>query len=86
MAIKANFSSGAGLLSVFDDNADNSIVISRDAAGNLLIDDGTVAFSGVRRPSPTPTDRGIWTGGDDTIKLDETNGAILRRTLRWRRQ
>ncbi len=46
MAIKANFSSGAGLLSVFDDNADNSIVISRDAAGNILVNGGAVAITG----------------------------------------
>ena len=32
MAIKATFSQGAGVLSVFDDSLDNTIVTSRDAA------------------------------------------------------
>jgi hypothetical protein len=46
VAIKATFSPGAGLLSVFDDNLDNSIVASRDPAGNILINGGAVAVTG----------------------------------------
>jgi len=37
MAIKANFFRNARRLSVFGDNADNTIVASRDAAGNILL-------------------------------------------------
>ena len=33
MAIKASFSPGSGILSVFDDNLNNTIVVSRNAAG-----------------------------------------------------
>ena len=46
MAIKASFSPSAGLLSVFDDNLNNTIVASRDAAGNILINGGAVAVTG----------------------------------------
>jgi hypothetical protein len=44
MAIKASFSSGAGLLSVFGDNLDNTITASRDAA-KMQIDDRMVNLS-----------------------------------------
>ncbi len=35
MAIKASFSPGASLLSVFGDDLDNTITASRDSAGNM---------------------------------------------------
>ena len=46
MAIKASFSPTAGLLSVFDDNADDTITISRDAAGQILVNGGAVSVEG----------------------------------------
>lgn len=46
MTIKASFSPGAGLLSVFDDNLNNTIVVSRDAAGTILINGGAVTVAG----------------------------------------
>ena len=54
MAIKATFSQGAGVLSVFGDSLDNTIVTSRDAAGNMLVNGGAVAVTGGSRRSPTP--------------------------------
>src|SRR5258707_14005715 len=77
MATKATFSQGAGVLSVFDDNIGHTIVTSRDAAGNILVNGGTVAVAGGR---PTVANTGIiqavGQGGNDTISLDETNGAL----------
>src|SRR5258707_374932 len=77
MATKATFSQGAGVLSVFDDNIGNTIVTSRDAAGNILVNGGAVAIAGDR---PTVANTGIiqvfGQGGNDTISLDETNGAL----------
>jgi len=46
MAIKATFSPTPGLLSVFDDNADDPITISRNAAGQILINGGAVSVDG----------------------------------------
>jgi Ca2+-binding RTX toxin-like protein len=46
MATRATFSPGAGLLSVFGDNLDNTIVASRDAAGTILINNGAVSIAG----------------------------------------
>ena len=52
MAIKATFS--PGFLSVSDDNADNSIIMSRDAAGRILVNGGAVADHRAElRRSPT---------------------------------
>jgi hypothetical protein len=77
MAIKASFSAGAGSLSVFGDNLDNIIVASRDAAGKILINGGAVSVTGGQ---PTVLNTGLiqvfGQGGDDTISLNEANGAL----------
>ena len=54
MATTATFIPGAGLLSVIGDSLDNTIVTSRDAAGNLLVNGGAVASSAANRLSRTP--------------------------------
>ena len=45
MAIKASFSPGARVLSVFGERH-NNITVSRDAAGRLLVNGGAVAIEG----------------------------------------
>jgi hypothetical protein len=54
MAITASFDPGAGVLSEFGDNLDNTITTSRDAAGNILVNGGAVRSWAARRRSPTP--------------------------------
>ena len=77
MTIKASFSPGAGLLSVFDDNLNNTIVVSRDAAGTILINGGAVTVAGGQSTvANTSLIQVFGTGGNDTISLDETNGAL----------
>ncbi|MEH2613050.1 calcium-binding protein [Bradyrhizobium sp. AZCC 1693] len=77
MAIKANFFRNARLLSVFGDNADNTIVASRDAAGNILLNNGSISVAG---GSPTVANTALiqvfGQGGNDTITLNEVNGAL----------
>jgi Ca2+-binding RTX toxin-like protein len=77
VSITASFSPGAGLLSVFGDAKGNSLTVSRDAAGHILINGGVVSVVG-GTPTVANTSRiqlfGL--GGDDTIALDETNGAL----------
>ena len=46
MAITASFSKGTGILTEFGDNLDNTIVTSRDAAGNILVNGGAVTDPG----------------------------------------
>jgi Ca2+-binding RTX toxin-like protein len=76
-AITATFSPAAGLLSVDGDNANNEIVISRDAAGQILINGGAVYVDG---GTPTVANTSLihvfGQGGNDTLTLDEALGAL----------
>jgi Ca2+-binding RTX toxin-like protein len=77
MAITASFSPGAGLLSVFGDGVDDMINIARNAAGTILINGGAVVVQG---GTPTVANTALMQvfgqGGNDTIALDESNGAL----------
>ena len=77
MAITASFSSGSGVLTVIDDGLDNTIVASRDVAGNILINGGAVAIGGGQ---PTVANTGtiqiFGQAGNDAISVDERNGAM----------
>jgi Ca2+-binding RTX toxin-like protein len=77
MAVTARFLPGAGILTEFGDNLDNTITTSRDAAGNILVNGGAVPVLG---GTPTVANTGLiqvfGQGGNDTITLDESNGAL----------
>src|SRR5438477_146932 len=45
-AITASFSPSGQILSVFGDSQANTITVSRDAAGKILVNGGTVAIQG----------------------------------------
>jgi Ca2+-binding RTX toxin-like protein len=74
-AVTASFSNG--VLSVFGDALDNTIAVSRNAAGTILVNGGAVQVKG-----GTPTVANATTvqvfglDGNDTIALDEANGAL----------
>jgi len=69
----------AGALNVFGDSANNAITVSRDAAGKLLVNGGAVSVIG---GTPTVANTGLITmfglAGNDTLTLDEANGALPR--------
>ena len=79
-ATTATFTNGT--LSVFGDNLDNSITVSRNAAGQILINGGAIAVSG---GTPTVANTSMikvfGQGGQDTITLSEVNGALPRANL-----
>ena len=79
-ATTASFSSG--VLTVFGDAANNSITISRDAAGKILVNGGAVAVTG---GTPTVANTTLiqvfGQAGNDTIGLNEANGALPRANL-----
>lgn len=80
MTVTASFA--AGTLSILGDAIDNPITASRDAAGNILVNGGAVAISG--GPSTvanTSLIEGFGQDGNDTIALDETNGALPAASL-----
>src|SRR5262245_55680021 len=77
MAIEASFFPTAGLLSVFGDSLDDTIVISRDAAGHILVNGGAVPIVGGQATvGNTALIQVFGQAGNDTITLDEANGAL----------
>ena len=77
MAITASFLPGTGVLTEFGDATDNTIVTSRNAAGTILVNGGAVSVVG---GNPTVANTGtiqvFGQAGNDTITLDESNGAL----------
>ena len=77
MAISSSFNATAGVLATIGDNATNTVTTSRDAAGTIFINDGAVAIAG--GPATVATTNKIQAfglGGNDTVALDEANGAL----------
>jgi Ca2+-binding RTX toxin-like protein len=73
---------GAGVLSVTGDSADNSIVITRDATGRILVNGGAIAVVG---GTPTVANTSLiqvfGLAGNDSIALNEVNGALPKAQL-----
>src|SRR5438132_9421471 len=77
LAVTASFSPAAHVVSVFGDSLDNTIVVSRDAAGKILINGGAVAIQGgVPSVANTTLIKVFGQDGNDQISLDEANGAL----------
>jgi Ca2+-binding RTX toxin-like protein len=77
MAVTASFSAATGVLSIFSDNLDNTVTVSRDAAGNILINGGAVAVvGGLPSVANTALIQAFGLGGNDNLRLDQTNGAL----------
>src|SRR6266511_1437840 len=82
MAVTASFLPGAGILSVFGDNLDNTITTSRNAAGQRLVNGGAVpVLGGTPTVANTALIQVFGQGGNDTITLNEANGALPRANL-----
>ncbi len=77
MAITAFFSPAAGVLSVFDDANSNTVTLSRNAAGNILVNGGAVTIrGGTATVANTSLIQIFGQAGNDTLVLDESNGAL----------
>jgi Ca2+-binding RTX toxin-like protein len=76
MATSASFSS-TGVLSEFGDAGDNTIVTRRDGSGRILVNNGAVPIvGGTPTVANTSLIQAFGLGGNDTIALDESNGAL----------
>ena len=79
-AVIGSFSNGT--LSLFGDNLDNSMTISRNAAGQILANGGAVSITG---GTPTVANTSLiqvfGQGGNDTITLNEASGALPKANL-----
>jgi Ca2+-binding RTX toxin-like protein len=79
-AVVATFT--CGRLTVIGDNLDNAVAISRNAAGAILVNGGAVKVIGATPTvANTATISVFGQGGNDTISLVETNGALPRASL-----
>jgi Ca2+-binding RTX toxin-like protein len=81
-AVTGVFTPGSGTLSVFGDALNNTIDVSRNAAGQILINGGAVPVSG-GTPSVANTAliQVFGQGGNDIITLNEAQGALPRANL-----
>jgi Ca2+-binding RTX toxin-like protein len=79
-ATTATFS--AGTLTVFGDSGANTITLSRDAAGKILVNGGAVAvIGGTPTVANTSLIRAFGQAGNDVISLNEANGALPAASL-----
>jgi Ca2+-binding RTX toxin-like protein len=81
-AVTASFLPSAGTLTIIGDNLDNNIVVSRNAAGTILVNGGAVQ---VRGGTPTLANTTLiqvfGLGGNDHLELNEAGGALPRAFL-----
>src|SRR5262245_40464970 len=71
-----------GHLAVFGDAQDNAITISRDAAGKILVNGGAVnILGGTPTVANTASISVFGQAGNDTITLNEANGALPKANL-----
>nr|WP_298681826.1 calcium-binding protein [uncultured Dongia sp.] len=75
--VRAEFSRDVGNLIVFGDNSANTVTISRNAKGDILINNGAVSIEG-DKPTVANTKliQVFGLGGDDRIILDESRGPL----------
>ena len=82
MATTATFAAGSGALSEFGDAANNSLITSRDSSGRILVNNGAVPIAGgTPTIAKTSLIQAFGQDGDDTIALNETNGALPNANL-----
>jgi Ca2+-binding RTX toxin-like protein len=82
MATTATFSAGPGVLSEFGDAANNSLITRRDGTGRILVNNGAVPIvGGTPTIANTSLIQAFGQDGNDTIALDETNGALPNANL-----
>jgi Ca2+-binding RTX toxin-like protein len=81
-AVSAYFTAGSGILIVNGDNANNAIDISRNAAGQISVNGGAVAIKGgTPTVANTKLIQAFGRAGNDSISLNEANGALPRANL-----
>jgi Ca2+-binding RTX toxin-like protein len=77
MATNASFNPSTGVLTEFGDTANNTFITSRDASGRILVNNGAVPITGgTATVANTSLIQAFGQAGNDTISLDESNGAL----------
>lgn len=76
-SVTASFAPDTGILSVLGDAQNNTIIVSRDAGGHILVNGGNVAIQGgTATVANTTLIKMDGQDGNDILSLDETNGAL----------
>jgi Ca2+-binding RTX toxin-like protein len=71
-----------GVLTVVGSAQDDTLAISRDAAGTILVNGGSVRiFGGTPTVANTRSIMVLGVGGNDTLSMVETNGALPKVTM-----
>ncbi len=79
-AVTGSFANG--VLSVTGDSLDNNITVSRNAAGNILVNGGAISvIGGTPTVANTSVIKVFGLGGNDVLTLSETNGALPKAQL-----
>jgi Ca2+-binding RTX toxin-like protein len=66
-----------GILTITGDDADNTLIASRDAAGTILVNGGSIPVTGgVATVGNTSLIRIFGLGGNDTLTVDDGNGPM----------
>jgi Ca2+-binding RTX toxin-like protein len=77
LAVTAVFAPATGVLNVFGDSGDNTIQVSRNAAGAILVNGGAVNIvGGAPTVANTALIQTFGLSGNDTITMNESNGAL----------
>jgi Ca2+-binding RTX toxin-like protein len=81
-SVTAVFVPSSKMLAIIGDAGNNTIAVSRDAAGKLLVNGGAVNILGGNATVANTVSISVFgVAGNDTITLDETNGALPRGLL-----
>jgi Ca2+-binding RTX toxin-like protein len=71
-----------GVLTVTGDSLDNNITLSRNAAGNILVNGGAVTIGGgTATVGNTTAIKVLGLGGNDVLTISEVNGALPKADL-----
>ena len=81
-AITASFAAAQGVLTVTGDAQNNTIAVSRDAAGSILVNSGAVKIVGGKATvANTNLIQVFGLDGNDNLSLSETNGALPKANI-----
>jgi Ca2+-binding RTX toxin-like protein len=75
-AVTVSFSAAQGILTVLGDAQDNHILVTRNTAGTILVTDGARSFAPGATVSNTSLIQVFGQAGNDTLFLNEANGAL----------
>src|SRR5918994_714598 len=82
MAITGTFNPSAAMLTLIGDANANNVTVSRNAAGQILVNGGAVPILGGTPTVANTSQISVFgLGGNDTLTLNEANGALPRATL-----